>query len=438
MSRVFRRNVAATRGRMSRPAVIALTAAAMLSFEALVTGAGCVIPISDATAPDASTGTSGSTEGGSSGAAAGGSSGADGGPTCNTCSSAVTAVNVPGSWTSITSNLAGQLGNCASLAGVAVKPDEDLILASVSNASLWGTNNGGASWVMLGDPDGSSEVYNRLTQIVWDPSDTNKWWEVGIYGPSPMLTTDDGITMTNLGGLSATDWISIDFTDPDRKTILAGGHEIDNALYLSTDSGNTWTNIGGSLPAGTNCTQPLLLSPTNFLVGCGGYNPNGPGGPVGIFSSADSGATWTQLSTYGAGSPPLVASDGTIYWVAGDGSLAASHDQGASFTLIAPPKTIAYWSGNISGLTPIELPDQSIAAVGPEAIIVSTDQGKTWREVSPHLPVDLDDAGNVVQMVRGVAYSTMRKEFYIWHTNCSAFSNTIPIPEDGVMKFAYP
>jgi hypothetical protein len=83
-------------------------------------------------------------------------------------------------------------------------------------------------------------------------------------------------------------------------------------------------------------------------------------------------------------------------------------------------------------VSPIELPDKSIAAVGAEAIIVSTDQGHSWTEASPLVPIDMD------QQVRGLVYSSQRKEFYIWHYNCSSFNNDIPIAADAVMKFAYP
>ena len=222
-----------------------------------------------------------------------------------------------------------------------------------------------------------------------------------------------------------TDWLSVDFSDPDRKTMLAGGHESAQTLYRSSDKGATWSEIGGGLPVKTNCTMPLLINPKTYLVGCGGYG----GGVTGVYRTSDGAATWSQVTASGGGSPPLLASDGTIYWVGVDGSVTRSSDSGQTWTEVAAAGTIGLWQGNITSVTPIELPGKQLAAVGKTAIVVSSDRGAHWSPVTPDLPIDRD------QMVRGVVYSPVRKAFYIWHSTCSSFNNDIPIPADAIMRF---
>ena len=56
------------------------------------------------------------------------------------------------------------------------------------------------------------------------------------------------------------------FSDPDRKTLLAGGHETARKVWLSVDAGATWKDIGMNLPANTNhSSQPLVMNSQNFF-----------------------------------------------------------------------------------------------------------------------------------------------------------------------------
>src|SRR6185312_13629437 len=102
------------------------------------------------------------------------------------------------------------------------------------------------------------------------------------------------------------DGISVDFTDPNRKTMLLGGHEQAQVMWRSTNGGQTWDPVGATFPASTNCTHPLVIDGQTHLVGCGGFG----GGFKGILRTTDGGQTWTQASTDGGDHAPLVASDG--------------------------------------------------------------------------------------------------------------------------------
>jgi len=43
----------------------------------------------------------------------------------------------------------------------------------------------------------------------------------------------------------------VDFSDPERRNVIAGGHEQSRMVWKSTDGGQTWTNVGLNLPEGT-------------------------------------------------------------------------------------------------------------------------------------------------------------------------------------------
>ena len=56
-------------------------------------------------------------------------------------------------------------------------------------------------------------------------------------------------TFTQLGTVTHNDLISVDFSDPDRKTILAGTHEQKRKLFLSTDNSTVIVKLQGLLGA---------------------------------------------------------------------------------------------------------------------------------------------------------------------------------------------
>jgi hypothetical protein len=333
---------------------------------------------------------------------------------------------VAGNWTDITNNLLHLPAICGTLTTVVAKPDEDLLLAGVAGVGAYGSTNGGKSWQPLGamSASGASVIANRMTQVLFDPSDSKHFWEVGIYGPSPLVTSDDGQSFTSIsaGDLHGTDWIGVDFTDPDRKTIVAGSHEEMQILYRSTDGGATWSNIGANLPPNTNCTTPLVVDAQTYVVGCSGFE----GGATGLWRTANGAKTWTNVTGLGAGAPPLTASDGSIYWVGITGSLIVSGDKGANWTEVSGIGTLAAFS-------PVELPGNKLAAVGSDnAVVVSTDQGHTWTPASPKLETATEDA----DVAHGVAYSKQEKQLYTWNSACSNAA-TQPIVAKSVLSFPY-
>jgi hypothetical protein len=308
----------------------------------------------------------------------------------------------PGNWVNVTSNLAGMSSQCGNMTYVSAKPNEDLMIAGIALRGLWGSTDGGTSWHQLGSGGRSATITNRPGSIIYDPVRPNVFWESGIYNSNGVYRTDnDGSVFQALGSIGHNDTVSVDFTDLSRQTLLAGGHEQKKTVYRSLDGGNTWTNVGVNLPAGTAFSSyPLVINSKTFFAGC---SPSWGGGTGGIYQSNDSGTTWSSVSAQGGGAQPLVASDGSIYWPSGDGSMVRGTGQGSNWIW---NQTVS--SGTLMNVHPIELPDGHIVSLSSQHVMISSDHGVNWQSFGPQLPFT----------PVGISYSDSDKSFYIWQFDC--------------------
>jgi photosystem II stability/assembly factor-like uncharacterized protein len=152
----------------------------------------------------------------------------------------------------------------------------------------------------------------------------------------------------------------------------------------------------------------VVIDSQTFLVGCSGWG----GGTDGVFRSTDQGKTWTQAGTISAANHPLWASDGTIYWpLVYDSGLAKSTDQGKTWTQIVGANTLRT-------VTPVELPDHRIAAVGFTNVVVSSDGGMTWN------PVGTTAADALPYNPNTLDYSAFRRAFFVTLSDCG---NNVPM-----------
>ncbi|HVW26956.1 MAG TPA: hypothetical protein VHC69_16425 [Polyangiaceae bacterium] len=322
----------------------------------------------------------------------------------------------PGEWVDVTANLSGMMTTCGAISGIWTKPDEDLLLVGVPNLGMFTSSDGANSWQAIGTAKGSANPNNVMQTVLFDPDHPDTYWNSGIHiGSGAYVTTDDGKTFTALS-VDQSDSLGVDFTDKDRKTLLAGAHET-TELYLSTDSGAHFEKIGaGKLPG--NCTGAVVIDAQTFLLGCNGYTA----GVTGVLRSTDQGKTWNKLTSGGGYGVPLRASDKSLYWTnsAGPGFV-RSTDDGAT------------WSDATStGPTrvPVELPDGRIASLDTNgAIVLSSDQGATWKVVSPAVP---PTPGNPFG---GIAYSGAHKAFYYAHFVCPP--DDFPVPDQTLLRYDF-
>ena len=221
--------------------------------------------------------------------------------------------------------------------------DASIIYIGSASGGVWKTTNDGASWQPL--TDGQCSLNTGAVAI--DPANPRVIY-VGTGEPNQSIgcgllrSSDDGQTWTQLGGSqfanAAIIRIVIDPStagSPDRTTIFVGstigifrstnggqtlqrltlqGGDIwmdprsSNILYAamrpggtaasiskSTDSGSTWTTLGGGLPASFGYTSLAIDSRAPDTIYAVLSDPAG-NSMVGFYKTVDGGQTWTQLS----------------------------------------------------------------------------------------------------------------------------------------------
>lgn len=326
----------------------------------------------------------------------------------------------PATWTNITGTFAGMQSECGNMSGIFSSPLVDLLVLGVARQGLWSSTDGGDTFGKLGTS--GDTILNRLTLVAWSPSSADDFYVSGIYGwESPFTdgvfrTKDRGASFSGFKTLSAiqshNDSVSVDFTDPQHKVMLAGGHEQSEVLFRSTDAGATWTNIRDSLPDGLGfCTWTLVLDAKRMLVACAaGYSQKAGA----IVRSSDGGQTWTKVSDKGAIAPPLWAYDGSIYWAAEAGGVLKSDDLGLTFS-----SALDNASNRVG---PIQLPDGRVVTVANKALTATADGGKSWQPIGTTMPFD----------PTGLAYSPFRRAFFITQFDCN--NN---VPADAIERFGF-
>jgi photosystem II stability/assembly factor-like uncharacterized protein len=320
----------------------------------------------------------------------------------------------PSNWKNVTGSLANMASECGTLTMVSAKPGSNMVIAGIAKMGLWATTNGGTTWAQLGN---SNIIPNRPSSIVYDPDHPDVIWESGIYNGKGIFRSDDaGMTWKQLGTIDHNDGVSVDFTDPDRKTLLAGSHETARKVWLSVDAGATWKDIGMNLPANTNhSSQPLVMSAQNFFMGVCGYLQ---GADCGVYASKDGGTTWTRASTLTVAGHPLVTKDKTsIYWtMIWDGGIGKSGDAGATWAKLGTPSKTD---------TPFELPDGRILTMNAGGqIVASADQGKTWKPIGTAPPFKPES----------FTYSVETKTIFVSHSSCN---NNVPTDAIASSGFDY-
>ena len=295
-------------------------------------------------------------------------------------------------WVNVTNNVGGETWGYAGVTRMAVVPGSADVIAGVSEQGLWLSADKGATWKKLGAGD-KEQIKHRPHQFIFDPTDPSTFWVSGCYGAGIFKTIDGGKSFVRLGNLNHVDGLAVDFSDPERKTMLAGLHEQAQSLQLSRDGGNTWDKIGGRLPEDSNfSSDPIMLDAKTFIVNAAGWKQKAK---PGIYRSEDAGATWTAVSQAGPSGVALQAADGTIYWqLVYGGGLIRGTDEGRT------------WSATIKGVktNPIELPNKRLAGINDSRLVVSSDNGTTWSNFGPPAPFKPN----------GVVYSPKDKCFYAW------------------------
>jgi hypothetical protein len=106
------------------------------------------------------------------------------------------------------------------------------------------------------------------------------------------------------------------------------------------------------------------------------------------------------------GGPVLRTSKGLFFWGSNNGGrLLKGSADGTTWTVVSAPGAKA--------VSPIELPNGQIATLANNGIIVTADEGVTWKAIAPAPPYPAN-----YHVVGGLIYSARAGAFYVWFWDC--------------------
>jgi photosystem II stability/assembly factor-like uncharacterized protein len=263
----------------------------------------------------------------------------------------------------------------------------DLVCAASSaywkgnEGDVYLSTDGGETWSSAGlEGTWWSAAYASRT----DPQRILAGGELGIY-----LSTDGGGSWSYRSGTSSALEFAADPSDP--QTMYAGSYGY--YFYRSTNDGDTWTQIGTSIPNG-NIRAVSVDAGDSQVIYCAAYSSLG-GGSEGIYRSTDYGVTWGHVlveNTWDVRADPAVPG---VLWAAGDGEpftatpgLWKSVDMGSTWTEIDLPAD--HYSAPFAFCVDVNPAETGEVFVGlyRAGVMKTTDGGGSWGEANAGLASD--------------------------------------------------
>ena len=245
--------------------------------------------------------------------------------------------------------------------------------------SLWVTTNAKAttpSWTAI-----KASIGTPVSAIAVSPGNSDIIW-VGYDDGSVYLTTNGTSAspiwyQANLGtpNLPARycSRITIDPHSSSTVYVSSGGFSSDN-VWRTTDNGADWTDIAAGLPSAP--VNSLVIKPSDSSSLYAGTE-------VGVFASADGGATWSASND----GPANVCVD-ELFWM-GDTLVAVTHGRGC-FSILIPSDTLFVTpgigftsSGTAGGPFSPTAETLTLTNVGASSLQWSLINTSSWLNVSP-------------------------------------------------------
>jgi photosystem II stability/assembly factor-like uncharacterized protein len=243
-------------------------------------------------------------------------------------------------------------------------PFGHLYAGTRTNGHIWKSTDNGYNWFISHFVTGSNNVndleYNSLTYTMF-----------AAYNHYIYRSTDFGENWEFLSnGMGEADSIQ-DITFDDNGSTYAGSQEAGGAIYLSTNNGDSWTNMDTSQTFGDIINVGLndILAIENYLL---------VATHSGVAKSTDMGQSW-EFITNGLRSLDIInfaydSTTNTIYAANQRGGIFISNDYGESWQLKSNGLNASF-SRNLS----FDYNETLYAASLLNGVHRSTDYGETWE-----------------------------------------------------------
>ena len=287
---------------------------------------------------------------------------------------------------------------------LAVDPsNSSIVYLGAAEGGIWKTTNGGSVWSPLTDTQaslstGSIAIAPSNDQIIYAGTGEEDFSGDSYFGLGVLKSTNAGSSWTMLSGPFAAGRmyigsIAVHPTNPN--TVLAG---TSSGVYLTTDGGNTWTQVlSGAAATG------VMFSPSNgntAYAALGTYSGNSKNG---VYVSTNAGSTWTLDDGSGSGALPTSSvgriaialapsSPSTLYAAIANSSsgsllgLYKSTNGGSSWSKLTSTPNYCYpqcWYDNVVAVDPA---NASVVYVGGSdtygTLFQSLNGGTSWTNVT--------------------------------------------------------
>jgi hypothetical protein len=258
-----------------------------------------------------------------------------------------------------------------------VHPRTGGVFAFCNKGDVYHSSDDGQSWSLL-TVKAEARPTGMVEQVVLDPKDDLRMYASSMYGGgAPFVTLDGGKTWRPLGP-GHVDYLAVDFSDPNRKTVLASKHETHNG-FIVTRNASAEKPAWEKLDLKTNTAFGSFLhavSSKTWLLGTGG---DWGGGFSGVYRSDDAGQSFQLLADVAGPKPRsgFQQHDGKLFFLTGKGVL-VSADQGRTWGLRpTPPQP---WTLDFG-------PKNTAWLVTENGLFASRDALKTWQPASSSLRI---------------------------------------------------
>lgn len=274
-----------------------------------------------------------------------------------------------GEWTDVSSTLLKRMtndgvkldwpGGCA---GVVANRTNGEVTIKVVGQGLWRSADQGQNWRRIDDKTVSGRDETGWATSV-DAAAPGRMASFSLDGSAGW--TADGVRWQKFASLGRNwDFGSVDWSVAVPRTIIAAKHETSPAgeVYVSQDGGAAWRKLD------------ILLGDSRgkaFMVGALGGDTLIYSKGEGIHRSADAGKSWTKVSSAYPQTRIPVSFRGAHY-LGGTNGLIVSRDQGLTWR--EEGSAVNIWQGPFFGRD-----EKEMLVVGKDGAFITRDAGATWK-----------------------------------------------------------